>query len=131
MARIQYETGSKWEALVGYSRAIRIGDRLEVSGTTSTDDQGKVIGVGDPYLQTKYIIQKVKKVMEEAGFPLSTVVRTRMFVTDISQWEEVGRAHGEFFSSICPVTTMVEVSRLIQEDMLVEIEFSAERESTS
>lgn len=127
MGRIQYESGSKWEDVVGYSRAIQIGNRLEVSGTTATDQDGNVVGVGDPYLQTKYIIEKVAKVMEEAGFPLSSVIRTRIFVKDISKWEEVGRAHGEFFSTTRPVTTMVEVSGLIQSDMLVEIEFSAER----
>ncbi len=126
MGRIRYESGSKWEASVGYSRAIKIGNRLEVSGTTATDENGNVVGVGDPYQQTKYIIQKVARVMKDAGFPLSTVVRTRIFVTDISQWEEVGRAHGEYFSTIRPVTTMVEISRLIKDDMLVEIEFSAE-----
>jgi len=130
MGRIQYESGSKWEASVGYSRAIKIGNRLEVSGTTATDENGNVVGVGDPYQQTKYIIQKVAMVMKDAGFPLSTVVRTRIFVTDISQWEEVGRAHGEYFSTIRPVTTMVEISRLIQDDMLVEIEFSAEWQDT-
>ncbi len=130
MGRIRYESGSKWEASVGYSRAIKIGNRLEVSGTTATDENGNVVGVGDPYQQTKYIIQKVARVMKDAGFPLSTVVRTRIFVTDISQWEEVGRAHGEYFSTIRPVTTMVEISRLIQDDMLVEIEFSAEWQDT-
>ncbi len=130
MGRIQYESGSKWEASVGYSRAIKIGNRLEVSGTTATDENGNVVGVGDPYQQTKYIIQKVARVMKDAGFSLSTVVRTRIFVTDISQWEEVGRAHGEYFSTIRPVTTMVEISRLIQDDMLVEIEFSAEWQDT-
>ncbi|MDH3649827.1 MAG: RidA family protein, partial [Saprospiraceae bacterium] len=111
---------------VGYSRAIRIGNRLEISGTTAVDDSGAIIGVGNPYQQTLFILQKIENVMKEAGFALDTVVRTRMYVADITQWEEIGRAHGEFFAVIKPVTTMVQVARLIDRDMLVEIEISAE-----
>jgi enamine deaminase RidA (YjgF/YER057c/UK114 family) len=122
--RRNFSSGAKWEDIVGYSRAVLIGNTLEVTGTVALGDEG-VVGKGDYYKQTKFIIQKVEKIMGEAGFALTDVVRTRMFVIDISQWQEVGRAHGEFFKNIRPATTMVEVRALIDPDYLVEIEFTA------
>jgi enamine deaminase RidA (YjgF/YER057c/UK114 family) len=122
--RKNYTTGAPWEDIVGYCRAVRIGKQLEISGTVASDENG-VVGKNDPYEQTKFIIGKVEKVLKQAGFSLEDVVRTRMFVTDISRWEEVGKAHGEYFRSIKPVTTMVEVSKLIDKDYLVEIEMTA------
>ncbi|UXE66601.1 MAG: RidA family protein [Chryseotalea sp. WA131a] len=123
--RINYSTGAKWEDIVGYSRAVQIGNQLEVSGTVATDDAGAVVGKDDFYVQTKFIIQKIEKVLKRAGFELNDVIRTRTFVTDISQWEEVGKAHGEFFKDIKPVTSMIEIKGLIDSDYLVEIEVSA------
>lgn len=125
--RQNYSTGAKWEELVGYSRAVRIGNVLEVSGTVASDGN-TVIARGDIYGQTKFIINKIQQVLQLAGFDLVDVVRTRIFVTDISQWESVGKAHGEFFSMIKPVTSMVEVSALIDPDYLVEIEVTAIKE---
>ena len=122
--RTNYSSGAPWEDIVGYSRAVRIGNTLEISGTVATDDNG-VIGKGDFYLQTKSIFLKIEKVLGTAGFELKDVVRTRMFVTDISKWEEVGRAHGEFFKSIKPATSMIEISALIDPDYLVVIEVTA------
>lgn len=124
MERKNYTTGAPWEDIVGYSRAVQIGNQIEVSGTVAAGENG-VVGKGDPYLQTKAIIEKVEKVLAQAGFSLKDVVRTRIFVTDISRWEEVGRAHGEFFKDIKPATAMVEVSKLIDKDYLVEIEMTA------
>jgi enamine deaminase RidA (YjgF/YER057c/UK114 family) len=126
--RTNYSTGAKWEDIVGYCRAVKIGNTLEVSGTVASDGQN-VIAKGDFYGQTKYIIEKISKVLTEAGFELKDVVRTRMYVTDISNWELVGKAHGEFFKEIKPVTSMVEVSGLIDPDFLVEIEVTAVKES--
>ena len=123
-SRTNYSSGAPWEDIVGYSRAVRIGNTLEISGTVATDDNG-VIGRGDFYLQTKSVLQKIEKVLATAGFELKDVVRTRMYVTDISKWEDVGRAHGEFFKSIKPVTSMIEISALIDPDYLVEIEVTA------
>jgi enamine deaminase RidA (YjgF/YER057c/UK114 family) len=124
MDRINYSSGAKWEDIVGYSRAVQVGDHLEVAGTVATDDKG-VVGKGDPYKQTQFILNKIEKVLQQAGFSMKDVVRTRMFVTDISRWEEIGKAHGEFFREIKPVTSMVEVSALIDPDYLVEIEVTA------
>ncbi len=123
--RINYSSGAKWEDIVGYSRAVQIGNQLEVSGTVAIDDNGEVVGKNDFYVQTKFIIQKIEKVLKRAGFELTDVIRTRTFVTDISHWEEVGKAHGEFFKDIKPVTSMIEIKGLIDADFLVEIEVSA------
>lgn len=122
--RKNFSTGAKWEDIVGYSRAVRVGNQLEVTGTVSVNEQGLLVGKDDMYEQTRFIIQKMEKVISEAGFTLNDVVRTRIFVTDISRWEEVGRAHREFFHAIKPATTMVEVKALISPEYLVEIEAS-------
>lgn len=124
MKRTNYASGSAWENVVGYSRAVRTGNIIEVAGTTASDT-GKIIGNGDYYLQTKFILEKIKSVIIDAGGSLNNVTRTRIFVCDISKWEDVARAHAEFFIDIKPVTTMVEVSRLIAPDLLVEIEATA------
>lgn len=126
MQRKNFSSGAKWEDIVGYSRAVLIGNHLEISGTVATDETG-TFGKGDFYLQTKFIIEKIEKVLKQAGFELSDVIRTRMFVTDISHWEDVGKAHGEFFKDIKPATSMVEVSALIDPEYLVEIEVTAIR----
>lgn len=123
--RINISTGAKWEAIVGYSRAVRIGNTIEVTGTVAVDDTGAVVGAGDPYTQTAYILKKIERVLQQAGASLTDIVRTRMFVTDISRWEEYGKAHGEVFGSILPCTTMVEVSKLISPEYLIEIEATA------
>ncbi len=125
--RRNYSSGAKWEDVVGYSRAVQVGNQLEVTGTVAIDGQGRIVGKGDFYEQTRFILEKIKSVMAGAGFAMEDVVRTRIFVTDISKWEEVGRAHREFFGSIKPATTMVEVSSLISPEFLVEIEVSAVR----
>ena len=122
--RKNFSSGAKWEDIVGYSRAVQMGNTLEVTGTVALGNDG-VVGKGDFYEQTKFIIQKTIKILTTAGFSLTDVIRTRIFVTDISHWEEVGKAHGEFFKVIRPATTMVEVSALIDPDYLVEIEFTA------
>ena len=122
--RKNISSGAKWEDVVGYSRAVRIGNVIEVAGTTSVEGD-KIIGEGNVYEQTICVLNKIKKAIEEAGGKLEDVIRTRIFVTDISNWEEIGRAHGEFFSKIKPVTTMVEVKALIDDRMLVEIEATA------
>lgn len=125
MSRVNISSGAKWESIVGYSRAVKIGNHIVISGTTSTGDEGQIVGIGDPYQQTKQIIKKIKTAVENAGGSLKDVVRTRMYVTDIENWEEVGRAHGEYFRDIKPAATMVEVSKLIEPDLLVEIEAEA------
>lgn len=117
-------SGSPWEDVVGYSRAVKIGNTIEVAGTTAMDGD-VLIGRGDMYAQAVFIFKKIEKALIEAGASLQDVVRTRMFVTDISQWEQAGKAHGEFFKTIKPVATMVEVSRLIADDLLIEIEVTA------
>jgi enamine deaminase RidA (YjgF/YER057c/UK114 family) len=124
MQRTNYSSGAKWEDIVGYSRAVKIGNTLEISGTVAVEN-GELIGKDDAYLQTKTILQKIEKILQNAGASLQNVVRTRMYVTDISRWEEVGRAHGEFFRDIKPATSMVEVSGLIEPDYLVEVEVTA------
>ncbi|MEK6781462.1 MAG: RidA family protein [Bacteroidota bacterium] len=123
-ARKNFSSGAIWEDIVGYSRAVQIGNQLEVSGTVATDENG-VVGKGDFYTQTKFILQKIEKVLNQAEFTIEDVIRTRLFVTDISQWEEIGKAHGEFFKNIKPVTSMIEISALIDPDYLVEIEVTA------
>ena len=124
MERKNFSSGAKWEDIVGYSRAVLVGSQLEVSGTVASDESGTV-GRGDFYLQTKFILQKIERVLNQAGFEMKDVVRTRMFVTDITHWEEVGRAHGEVFKDIKPATSMIEISKLIDPDYLVEIEVTA------
>lgn len=124
--RQKYSSGVKWESIVGYSRAVRVGNRIYVTGTTATDENGDIVGAGDAYAQTVQTIKNIEKALNALGANLENVVRTRMFVTDISRWEEYGRAHGEFFREIMPATTMVEVSRLIDLQMLIEIEADAE-----
>lgn len=122
--RKNISSGAKWEDIIGYSRAVIMGNTVEVSGTVAVDDNGPV-GKGDAYLQAKFIIQKIERVLVQSGFSLDDVVRTRMYVTNISQWHEVGRAHGEFFGKIKPATSMIEVSGFIEPDYLVEIEVTA------
>lgn len=124
MKRQNISSGAVWEDLIGYSRAVRIGNVVEVAGTTATDGD-QVIGIGDAYEQTRYILQKIERALQEAGAKMEDVIRTRMYVTDISQWEAVGRAHGEFFREIKPASTMVEVKALINPELLVEIEATA------
>jgi enamine deaminase RidA (YjgF/YER057c/UK114 family) len=124
-SRTNYPSGAKWEDIVGYSRAVRVGNVVEVTGTVAVDEHNTVIGESDPYLQTKFILQKIESILIKAGASLKDVVRTRMFVTDISRWEEYGRAHGEVFADIRPCTTMVEVSKLIGPEYLIEIEATA------
>jgi enamine deaminase RidA (YjgF/YER057c/UK114 family) len=125
MDRINYSSGAKWEEIVGYSRAVRMGNTIEITGTVAVDENDNVVGANDAYAQSKYVIQKIEKVLKRAGAGLEHVIRTRMFVTDISRWEEYGRAHGEFFGQIKPCTTMVEVRALIQPEFLIEIEATA------
>ncbi|MGO4497030.1 RidA family protein [Paenibacillus sp. 2RAB27] len=124
MNRTRVFTGSPWEPVVGYCRAIRVGDRIEVAGTTAMKD-GEVVGVGNAYEQTRFILQTIEQVLLELGAQLSDVVRTRMFVTDISLWEAFGKAHGEYFRDVQPVATMVEVKALIDPRLLIEIEVEA------
>ncbi len=125
MKRTNYSSGTKWEEVVGYSRAVKVGNMVEVTGTVAVDDSGNLVGAGDAYAQTKFILEKIAAVLQRAGSNMSQVVRTRLFVTDISCWEEYGRAHGEVFREIKPCTTMVEVSKLISPEYLIEIEATA------
>ena len=123
--RKNISSGAPWESIVGYSRAVRVGNHIWVAGTTSTDENGNVIGVGDVAVQTNYVLQKIGRALIEADATFADVVRTRMFVTDISQWEIIGRIHGEIFGSIRPASTMVEVAKLVDPQHLVEIEVDA------
>lgn len=124
-SRTNYSSGAKWEAVVGYSRAVKTGGIIEVSGTVASDENNNIIGEGDAYLQTAFIIKKIETALLQLGSSLKDVVRTRMYVTDISRWEEFGRAHGEAFSEIMPCTTMIEVRSLIAPQYLIEIEVTA------
>lgn len=124
--RERISSGTKWEPIVGYSRAVKVGNRIYVTGTTALGDDGELIGGDDGYEQAKQCIKNIEAALKRLGAGLEHVVRTRMFVTDISRWEEYGRAHGEFFRDIMPATTMVEVGRLIDDRMLIEIEADAE-----
>ena len=125
MKRTNYSSGAKWEDIVGYSRAVKIGNTIEVTGTVAVDENSKLVGGNNAYEQTKFIIEKIEKVLEKAGGSLKDVVRTRMFVTDISRWEEYGKAHGEFFKNIKPCTSMIEIKGLIAPEYLIEIEATA------
>lgn len=124
MERSVHFTGSKWEPVVGYSRAQRVGPIIEVAGTTAVDGE-EIMGLNDPYQQTMFVLDKIIKAVEALGGKKEDIVRTRMYVTDITMWEEIGKAHGEVFSQICPASTMVEVTRLIDDKLLVEIEATA------
>lgn len=123
--RMNISSGAQWEEIVGYSRAVRIGNLVEVAGTTAVDENGQVVGAGDPYAQARFALGKIERALKQAGASLEDVIRTRLFVTDIHAWEEVGRAHGEFFRAIKPAATLVQVSALISPELLVEIEATA------
>lgn len=124
MNRTNISSGAPWESIVGYSRAVKVGNTIEIAGTTAMDND-KVVAPGNLYLQAKFILEKIEQILKEAGAELKDVVRTRMYVTNIDEWEQAGKAHGEFFRGINPVATMVEVSRLISPELVIEIEVTA------
>ncbi len=123
--RSNYSSGAPWESIAGYSRAVRVGKVVEIAGTTAVDSDGQIVGVGNIGAQTEYIFKKIDDVLKEAGSSMSDVIRTRMYITDINDWEVVTRIHGDIFSEIKPVSTLVEVSRLIDKELLIEVEVSA------
>lgn len=125
MDRLNVATGTKWEPIVGYSRAVRVGNQIFVSGTTATDERGEVVGPGDAYVQTQQALANIARALERAGATLGHVVRTRIYVTNIDDWEQVGRAHADVFGAIRPATSLIEVKRLIAPELLVEIEADA------
>ena len=125
MQRVNYASGAHWEEIIGYSRAVKIGNVVEVTGTVAVDENNNVVGKDNPYEQARYVLHKIEKVLERAGASLKDVIRTRIFVTDISRWEEFGKAHGEVFRNIKPCTTIVEVKALITPEYLIEIEATA------
>lgn len=125
MKRLNLSSGAKWENIVGYSRAVKVGNTIEISGTVSTDHSGEIVGEGDEYLQTRFILMKLENTLAQLGAKLQHVVRTRIYCTNIKNWDKIGKAHGEVFAEIKPVTSMIEVSRLIDDKYLVEIEATA------